>query len=135
MLTLPTNCSFVMPDVAFWLDGSGAQMAVTQHGGIPSWVPANVLREIETLRSKVVRHVMLNKLTPGVIVPKHCDPGERFERWHLPIKTNRDCWYWDARTGRIYLAPGFWHGPVEYWEEHQVGNEGATDRVHLVVDL
>jgi hypothetical protein len=150
--------SFVRPDLlfedvqrlAFWIDGSGAEMAVVPNGGLPNEVLAlptvrRAIHEIEAYRALSVLHVMVNKLKPGVTVPVHRDfllptrlqPWKRptLERWHLPVATNGGCFFWDEDNGSKHMPLGFWTGPVPYWLRHSVRNEGFTERVHLVVDL
>lgn len=132
----------------YWRDDSGAHMAVKPCGGIPDWLGtcptlAAAVREIELLRGQRALHVMVNKLPPGTIVPVHSDTlaptrqGERprVERWHLPLKTNPNCYFWDESDLWMHMALGSWWGPVPYWLPHSVENTGTADRIHLVVDL
>jgi hypothetical protein len=136
--------------LSFWLDGSGAEMAIAPNGGIPNEVSNDpglkaALEEIARLRNLSVLHIMVNKMKPNVRVPIHRDfllptPLQKrnhptIERWHLPIVTNDDCTWWDEVSGIYRMKPGFWHGPVPYWLKHQVTNDGQTERIHLVIDL
>lgn len=136
--------------LSFWLDGSGAEMAVVPNGGIPLCVrddPTFVaaLEEIKMLRGRDVLHIMVNRLLPGVDVPVHRDfllatplqsrNHPTIERWHLPVVTNADAQWWDEDFGFYFMEPGFWYGPVPYWRRHKVYNKGHTERIHLVVDL
>lgn len=136
--------------LSFWLDGSGAEMAVVPNGGLPNEVrsqPALVkaLAEISGLTGLEPLHVMVNRLPPGVEVPKHRDflkptplQPRKFptiERWHLPVVTNNLCFWWDENQGPVRFPVGFWTGPVPYWTNHSVWNKGVVERIHLVVDL
>jgi hypothetical protein len=94
--------------------------------------------EIAQLRSQDVLNIMVNKLPAGVYVNTHVDPLPatkyqgplpHVERWHLPIVTDLKC----LLSGE-HLVNGFWHGPIRYWEPHDVQG-GQYDRIHLVVDL
>lgn len=110
--------------------------------GSPSIMKA--IREIETLRDTPVLHVMINKLPSNTEVPIHRDwilPTAKLgknpcvERWHLPIATNHNCFWWDETQTQIHMVEGVWSGPVPYWLNHKVWNFGMTERIHLVVDL
>lgn len=135
----------------FNLDGSGAEMAFPPSSELPpeSFMEPfpliyEMVMEIAYHRQLQPIHMMINRLKPGVIVPKHRDwlrnqPKDivKIERWHLPVATNGRCWWWDESMGecRWIMPAGSWHGPVPFWLQHQVGNEGTTDRIHLIVDL
>lgn len=133
----------------FFRDGSGALMLIRPCHGVPDWLKKKctwlyaAILEIGELRKQAILHAMINKLPPGVMVPRHTDTlaptsqGERprVERWHLPITSNADCLFWDDNFGFTRMQPGSWWGPVPYWREHAVENTGRTERVHLVVDL
>lgn len=130
----------------YWLDGSGAEMSITQSGGIPQFVGPLVraaILDIVKYRELPPKHIMINKLKPGVEVPVHTDTvaagnykTAHVSRWHLPIVTNEQCYWWDEELAReIHLEYGYWHGPIKHWMKHSVKNLGTTERVHLVVDL
>jgi hypothetical protein len=133
----------------FWQDGSGAYMAIRPCHGVPDWLSKcewimRALAEISLLREQDILHVMINKLPPDTVVPLHTDTlaptchqpkAPRVERWHLPVVTNADCFFWDDNAGYTRMHLGSWWGPVPYWREHSVENTGKTERVHIVVDL
>lgn len=136
--------------LSFWIDGSGAEMAVVPNGGLPRCLTElrtvmTAIEEIESLTHLKVLHVMVNRLLPGVDVPVHRDfllatplqsrNHPTIERWHLPVVTNADAQWWDEDFGFYFMEPGFWYGPVPYWRRHKVYNKGHTERIHLVVDL
>lgn len=128
-----------LKEVTWIVDGTGALMAFGQGLGLsglsiaPTLTPA--VLEIERLRRKSARHIMLNTLPPRCILPVHKDPfPSGIERWHLPIQTNEECYLVDRDIE--YHAPlGYWTGPLSYWLEHSGYNKGMTDRIHLIVDL
>ena len=76
------------------------------------------------------------KMHPGGSIKRHIDEGkyaEATDRFHLPIQTNPDAW---LRIGDecAHLDEGeiWWfdkHSP------HDGGNDGAADRIHLIVDV
>lgn len=115
-------------------------MSSTQGAGVASFFgPAarEAMNEIAELRGQPVLHVMCNRLLPQVYVPHHVDylPRSRqgitprVERWHLPITTDVG-----ALVNGEHLEVGYWHGPVKYWELHDVQG-GCAPRIHLIVDL
>jgi hypothetical protein len=123
-----------------WIrDGSGVLMANTQSGGIPNSLQAlceYALFEIANATGKATRHLMINRLPPGIIVPIHTDPvTDNPARYHLPLVTNiRHCCFWDEIQGFRFMQVGFWYR-VDYTIRHTIMNLGTTERVHLIVDL
>lgn len=130
----------------YWRDGSGAEMSITQSGGLPNAIvePFRVaIEEIVKWRNKTPLHLMINNLPSGVTTPIHIDTvksdneggRKRLERWHLPLLTNNECYWWDEETGNLKMLIGYWYGPMPYWINHKVWNLGSTNRIHLIVDL
>jgi hypothetical protein len=121
--------------------GGGIQMAFRQsempdETTLKDLLPA--IREIEELRKKKCRFVQLNTAPPGFVSGVHTDTlrcDYHLERWHFVIATNKDAWFEDEINGKFHMDQGGWYGPVAYWKPHNVGNNGNTERVHLVVDL
>ncbi len=116
------------------------EMSSTQGAGVnPMFGPRvrEAVAEIEFLRGVRVLHVQVNRIQPGVYVDWHVDPlppsrqGSlpRVERWHLPVRTDPLC----LLSGE-HLCAGYWHGPVKYWEPHDVQG-GQFARTHIIVDL
>lgn len=118
-------------------DQSGMDMASLQ-GGLPKWLKDHTLmsavREIEALSGGAAQAVMINRLDPGITVAKHKDQYTGWRRYHLPLVTNVEAWWWDETNGTVFMDYGYWWGPVPYNELHQVSNGGNTARIHLVVD-
>jgi mannose-6-phosphate isomerase-like protein (cupin superfamily) len=81
--------------------------------------------------------VRLLKLNAGAIIKEHRDSGLCFEqgeaRIHVPITTNdRVEFYLDNE--RMIVRPGeCWY--MNFNLPHRIANYGATDRVHLVIDM
>lgn len=124
-----------------WTDGAGVEMtalqfhpssrALLQHEAI-----AEAVAELEGLTGRECVFLMFNKLDPGAAVPVHVDSHpDPVDRWHLPVITNDDAFWWDEAGGEIHMAPGFWWGPVPFDIPHRVRNDGPTPRIHLVVDV
>lgn len=143
--------------LGYSVDSTGVRMARNQSVLI-YWpeMPhqlGKAVREIERSTGKVARYWMVNVLPAGVSVPLHTDTlranvdAGRFviERWHLPIVTDRESMYWDptledmgySSSGRqgLHMEPRFWYGPIPYWLDHCIWNDGTLDRTHLIVDL
>jgi hypothetical protein len=89
----------------------------------------------EQVKGRVAR-AMLVKLKAGGKIHPHIDQGiyaESTDRYHVPIITNRGAW--------LQVGDQRQHNPVGhivYFEKHVLhegANEGATDRVHLIIDF
>lgn len=133
----------------YWVDDSGAEMTVTQSGGLEIAMGCpnihKAICEIATLSHLDPLHIMINRLSAQTTVPIHRDylkpsplQGDRpcLERWHLPLITNSGSYWWDeTNVDNVYMPTGFWYGPMPYWKSHYVANLGQTERIHLIVDL
>lgn len=121
--------------------GDNIRMAFSQSTPPPNDLPlviVEAIKEIERLRKLTAKFIMINTIPPTYMAKPHTDTlksDKRLERWHLPIVTNEDAWYWSENHGFEHFSAGFWCGPVAYWNRHTAGNFGLTDRTHLVVDL
>lgn len=126
--------------LSYTRDASGIDMAHQQAKGLPSWLRLSesvqkAVDEIQRWTGKTAVGLMVNRLGPGVLVPKHRDAPGDVERWHLPLQTSHDALWWDERDGECHMRAGSWWGPVPYDIDHQVRNRGKQARIHLVVDL
>jgi len=79
----------------------------------------------------------LMRLAPGSVIKEHTDVGLEFgegvARVHVPVLTNPDVEF-DLNGSRVIMPAGScWY--LRLSDPHRVANRGATDRVHLVVDL
>lgn len=131
----------------FWEDGSKILMCRSQNTGLLPDLTYQfqlLILEIEyncsLLYKKILKakHMMVNRLPPGISVPIHTDPfpeGKKYVRFHLPIQTNPKALFWDMSKGHRHFQLGVWSGPVEHWKDHSVCNLGETERIHIVVDL
>ncbi len=133
-------------ELPWLLDDSGVKMLVgpsQRRHTIVMCVPGvkDAVKEIEEITGANVVNVMINLVPPGIEVPVHTDTllpiggvaRPIIERWHLPILTNPTSAWW-GEDGPVHMSQGIWFGPVKYWRDHHVYNQGTTDRVHLVVD-
>ncbi len=84
-----------------------------------------------------VRSVRLMRLTPSSVIKEHTDLDLGVEsgtaRIHIPVTTNPDVEFLLNRR-RVEMAEGqAWY--LRLGDPHAVANRGASDRVHLVLDL
>jgi hypothetical protein len=103
------------------------------------------VEEIAKIRGLTILGTMVHKIPAGKRIPMHRDfinptplqPRKHpcVERWHLPILTNPDVYWWDEQHEWLSLEQGYWYGPVPYWINHKVENRSSEERVHLIVDL
>jgi quercetin dioxygenase-like cupin family protein len=80
--------------------------------------------------------VRLLRLGPGASVREHTDYNLGYEdgevRFHVPVLTNPDAVF-ELEGRPLAMRPGeSWY--LDFNLKHRVANEGATPRVHLVVD-
>ena len=80
--------------------------------------------------------VRLMKLKSGSIIKEHRDPELSFEkgeaRLHIPIITNNAVSFFINGKSLAMQEGDCWYLNVDL--PHSVANNGATDRIHLVVD-
>lgn len=131
-------------------DGSGS----SHHGGPEGWiyglemvrlpprtwnVGALGLAVDEVRRARQVgamRQVLVNRLRPYGKLDQHRDGWPDRLRFHLPLMTHPDAYWWDERNGRVHMESGAWYGPVPYCGVlHAAYNPTPVDRIHLVVDF
>jgi Aspartyl/Asparaginyl beta-hydroxylase len=83
-----------------------------------------------------LRNARLMRLSPGSIIKEHTDPDLSFEqgqvRLHIPVVTNDDVVFLLNRRRVDLTAGSTWY--LRLSDPHAVLNQGATDRVHLVID-
>jgi Aspartyl/Asparaginyl beta-hydroxylase len=78
---------------------------------------------------------MIVKLKPGGRIAPHVDEGAyaaATRRFHLPIATNPLAWL-DSGGERLHLPSG----TLWWFDKHALhcgGNDGAADRIHLILD-
>jgi hypothetical protein len=78
----------------------------------------------------------LARLGAGGTIALHEDGGEfleRVHRLHIPIKTNDKCFYL-VDEERVQMATGTLY-EIDNQRRHGVVNEGAEDRIHLIVNV
>lgn len=122
-----------------WIkDGSGVLMSNGQSVFSPDMfhLARLAVEEIEDSTGLKAKYLLAVRLPAGVVVPVHTDTlvQNSVARWHLPLITNKDAWFWEEDIGFRHLPAGAW-AEVNYHKRHTIGNFGRTERVHLIVDL
>lgn len=84
-----------------------------------------------------LRSVRLLRLGPGGMIKEHRDYDLGYERGearlHVPVTTNPQVIF-HLRNRPVVMAPGeTWY--LDLSQPHRVVNGGATDRIHLVIDV
>jgi len=118
---------------AGWINGlSNARVLMYDHPHLTTAV-----EELQdTYDLGAVRQILVNNMDPGAELSRHRDGYPNYFRYHLPVITNSDAYWWDELEGTLHMAVGSWHGPVPYCGIlHSAGNPGTTDRLHVVVDF
>lgn len=96
---------------------------------------SEAIAEIEKKIGYEAIYMMLNILPPGITVPVHTDTlPVPVQRWHLPLQTNDQAYFWDELLHWRHLEPGYWHR-IFPERRHTICNYGNQERIHLVVDL
>lgn len=103
----------------------------------PFLARAPYLREVLNAFECPLQAARLMRLAPGSAIKEHCDPDlaveAGFARLHIPIATNPGVGFW-LNGRRTVMDPGsLWY--LRLADPHRVTNEGASDRVHLVIDV
>ncbi len=121
---------------------SGAEDDLLSIPGLEGYREASLLqacayfREVLDTFACPLETVRLLRLTPGSVIAEHTDRGasyaEGFFRLHVPITTNAETRFVVAGH-RLVMQPGeCWY--ADFTRPHSVSNEGASDRVHLIID-
>jgi hypothetical protein len=80
--------------------------------------------------------VMINKIAPGGVIYPHADTplhAEYYSRFHIVLQSQPGVVF-RAGDEQVYMAAG------EVWwfdnkQEHEVINNSADDRIHMIVDI
>lgn len=104
------------------------------------WESGLVGRAIDEVRRArqvgALRQVLVNRLKPYGKLDLHRDGLPDRLRFHLPLQTRKDAYWFDELNGRIHMELGAWYGPVPYCGVlHAAHNPTPVDRIHLVVDF
>jgi hypothetical protein len=95
------------------------------------------VREVLAALDCPLRSVRLLRLGPGGVIREHRDYDLGYDRGearlHVPLVTSPDVVF-HLRNRRVVMAPGeTWY--LDLSQPHRVVNGGATDRIHLVIDV
>lgn len=91
---------------------------------------------MSTVRGERLGRVMINKLRPGGRIFPHADTPEHtayYRRYHVVLQSQAGVVF-RAGDEQVYMATG------EVWwfdnrAEHEVINNSADDRIHMIVDI
>ena len=80
--------------------------------------------------------VMINKIAPGGVIYPHADTpahAEYYDRFHIVISSSPGVVF-RCGSEKVYMATGdcWW---FQNAEEHEVINNSASDRIHMIVDI
>lgn len=111
--------------------------AATEFEDTPVMEACPCFREVANAFGAEPRSVRLMRLAPGSVIKEHNDGDLSAEggtvRIHAPVTTNPGVAF-ELNRRRVDMAPGeAWY--LRLSDPHRVANRGATDRVHLVIDL
>lgn len=84
-----------------------------------------------------IDQVMVNRLGPRSALDQHRDADRGVYRFHLPVITTPDVFWWDEiiRTS-VHFELGNWYGPVPYANVlHSMHNDSSQARYHIVADM
>jgi Aspartyl/Asparaginyl beta-hydroxylase len=109
----------------------------TEFENTPFLAPCPYFREVLAAFECDVRCARLMRLTPGSVIKEHddldLDADRGWARVHIPVTTNPRVEF-ELNRLRIEMTPGsVWY--LRLSDPHRVANNGASDRVHLVVDV
>jgi len=110
--------------------------AATAWVDTPQLARAPYLRQVLAAFRCPLRTARLMRLTPGSVIHAHRDDDLQAEsgvaRIHVPVTTNPGVTFL-LNDRRVEMAPGeAWY--LRLADTHAVRNDGASDRVHLVLD-
>lgn len=91
---------------------------------------------IASLAHKAPARAMLCLLHPGGKVDQHVDDGRYAyltDRYHVAVQTNDEAWLQVEGERRSLPLGGVWF--FEKHKPHSAGNDGETNRIHLIVDV
>lgn len=124
------------------IDGSVFNIAPEAHGS-QIFADTVFLKQCPYIRSVlaqipgVQQSIRLLNLKPGAIVKSHRDRGLNFEkgevRVHIPVTTNPQVEFYTDDERIVMKAGECWY--VNFDLPHRLSNHGASDRVHIVMDI
>ena len=84
------------------------------------------------------REVVLSRVPPGLVHPMHVDQRESawWTRVHVPLITHAGAWHeFEEDYGERFTMLAGWAYWFDASRRHAFGNDGESDRVHLVLDV
>lgn len=110
---------------------------VTAYVDTPFLADAPYLQEVLAAFACPLESVRLMRLGAGSVIKEHTDPALDVEagtvRLHVPVVTHPDVEFVLNGTPVAMAEGECWY--LRLSDPHRVANRGATDRVHLVLDV
>lgn len=100
-------------------------------------IVSHVLARFDGAARTVADAVRLSRMLPGQRHDLHVDRqrSDWITRIHVPIVTNPGAWMlWEEEPGRVHFEAGVAY-TFDTTRRHAFGNDGATERVHLMFDV
>lgn len=100
-----------------------------------------VMRMFTAVAGTRLGRVMINRIQPGGRIFKHADTPAHADYWHRHhlVLQSAPGVVFTAGEESVYMAPGeFWYfnnGKAPDRPAHEVINNSAVDRIHLIVDV
>lgn len=88
------------------------------------------------VKGERVGRCMITELTPGRRIMPHVDggaPAEYYERYHVVLSGQKGCVFRSGDEQVTMLTGEVWWFDNE--KEHEVINNSADDRIHLIIDI
>jgi hypothetical protein len=108
----------------------------TAFADTPMLADAPYLQEALAAFACPLQTVRLMRLAPGSLIKEHQDHELSFEegtvRLHIPVVTNDDVDFRLNGSRCVMPAGSAWY--LRLSDPHSVGNRGASERVHMVID-
>lgn len=91
---------------------------------------------MSSVQGERIGRCLITRLPPGGKIDAHVDsgsPADYYDRYHIVLNSSPGCVF-RAGEEKVYMRTG------EIWWfdntiEHEVVNNGADDRIHLVIDI
>lgn len=120
-------------------DGLPIDLLQSTYGVVlPHFGDSVMLAGLPNIRPVVAHAPMLSLMKPGQSHPYHVDRqrADWITRVHVPLTTNPGCWMaWEKDGGEhVHFDDGNAY-TFNTLERHAFGNDGKTERVHLIFEV
>lgn len=112
----------------FFMNKEHVQLTDASSPALASCVERMTELGFQPCRSRLIQ------LQPGASSTWHTDGSALMLRMHFVIETNDQCWFKHGEEQRFHFKENCVY-LINVNDYHQVGNDGSTDRTHLVTDV